>query len=819
MQHKNMKGNLIEKFAAYIVDHRKQLLVIFLVAAIVCAFTSTLTRTNDKLEEYLDEDTDTRQGLTVMDNEFTTYGTAEIMVTNMTFAQAEEIAEKIEAIEGVKEVVFDDSADHSWNSYSLMNVTFSGDKDSKVSRDALAEIKTLLKDYDSYLSTEVGNPLKTIISREMLVVDLIAFCIIVIVLLLTSSTYAEILVFLITFGAAAIYNMGTNFLMGEISYVTDSIAVVLQLALAMDYAIILCHRYLEEHDGNGLAPREAIIAALSKAIPEIAGSSLTTVSGLLALTFMKYNLGADMGFVLIKAILISLLCVFTVMPVMLILFSGLIDRTHHRSYMPKIPFLSRFVYRTRKIVPPLFLVVFVLATVFVGKVHYVYDQNSVNSIRHNEIQKAEQKIESVFGSTTQFAIIVPTGNGDGERAIVQEVKALDKTKSVTGLSDIEATDEYNLLDELNPRQFSELAGIDYEVAALLYRSYALENEEFGLALTSIDNYRIPLLDIFNYLLENRDKVYIELDDDDEKKLDDLQEELDEGQKQLRSQDWSRIVVEADIPSEGDESYAYLDSLKAIAAKSYSTYHVVGTTTSCSDLKASFADDNRLISILSVAFVAVILLLTYKSAGLPILLLLIIQGSINLNFASSVLTHSNVFFVTYLIITSIQMGANIDYAIVISGRYLEYRKRMDIREAMSAALETAFPTVFSSGTMLTSAGFVIMLMTSNETISAVGLYLGKGTLISMLLVLGVLPQIIMLGDALIHKTTFTLESDVPVVEHSGRLQLDGHVKGYISGYIDGEIHASFKGDIKATVEMDTPNLSEEKELTYEVETDL
>ena len=116
MQHKNMKGNLIEKFAAYIVDHRKQLLVIFLVAAIVCAFTSTLTRTNDKLEEYLDEDTDTRQGLTVMDNEFTTYGTAEIMVNNMTFAQAEEIAEKIEAIEGVKEVVFDDSADLSWNS-------------------------------------------------------------------------------------------------------------------------------------------------------------------------------------------------------------------------------------------------------------------------------------------------------------------------------------------------------------------------------------------------------------------------------------------------------------------------------------------------------------------------------------------------------------------------------------------------------------------------------------------------------------------------------------------------------------------------------
>ncbi len=798
MKRKN-KGAAVERFAAFIADNRRMLLIVFILLALMSAFTARLAKTNDSLEDYLDEKTETRQGLDIMEKEFVTYGTARVMVNNLSFEQADQLKKLILDISGVNEVEFDDSEQHYWNSYSLFEIKFNGTKDSNVSIKALEKTEALLEPYDSYISTDVGNPLKKIIDREMLVVDVIAFGIILIVLLLTSNTFAEIPVLLITFGAAAIFNMGTNFIFGEISFVTNSIAVVLQLALAMDYAIILMHRYLEEHDGNGLSPRDSVIVALSKAIPEIAGSSLTTVSGLLALTFMKYKLGADMGFVLIKAILISLVCVFTLMPILIMMFSGLIDKTHHRNYMPEIPFISKFVNKTKYVVPPIFLIVFICAAFFSTQTNYVFNQDSVDSLRHNEIQLAEKKIEEVFGKTTTFAIIVPSGNGDGEKTIVREVKALEKTVSVTGLSDIKAKDDHNLLDELSPREFSELAGIDYEMAVLLYRSYALENKEFGLALTGTDNYKIPLLDIFEYLIDNKEKVYLDIDEETEKKLDDLEKDLDEGRKQLQSDNWSRIVVEADISPEGEESYEYLAELKSLTAKTYSKYHIVGDTTSCRDLKVSFDDDNKLISLLSVTFVAAVLLLTFKSAGLPILLLLIIQGSIFINFSSPYFTGNSVFFVTYLIITSIQMGANIDYAIVISGRYLDFRNKYDAKSAMKYALEAAFPTIFSSGSMLTSAGVVIALVTSNETISAVGVYLGKGTFVSMILVLCVLPQIIILGDKLIHKTKFTLQSEAPAVDIAGKVVLNGKVSGYVNGYVNGEIYGSFDGEIKASVE--------------------
>ena len=324
---KKRQMSLMEKIASVIVDKRNILFLAFLAAAIFCAFSRNWVQVNDSLTDYLPENTETRQGLELMEREFVTFGTAEIMVQNITYEQAQALCEKIEQTQGVKSVEFDDSRDHYAAASALFSVTFDGEENDQVSIDALAEVREKLADYDLYVSSTVGNPLKAVINSEMLVVDIIAVVIIILVLLLTSKTYAEIPVLLITFGAAAILNMGTNYLMGEISFVTNSIAIVLQLALAIDYAIILCHRYMEEHENK--PAREAAIIALSKAIPEISASSLTTVSGLLALSFMQYKLGYDIGVVLITAILLSLCSVFLLMPGLLVTFSRLIDKTHH----------------------------------------------------------------------------------------------------------------------------------------------------------------------------------------------------------------------------------------------------------------------------------------------------------------------------------------------------------------------------------------------------------------------------------------------------------------------------------------------------------
>ena len=463
--------SFMERVATVIVDKRNVFFLIFVAAAIFCAFSRNWVRICDDITAYLPDNTETRQGLDLMEREFTTFGTAKVMVANITYEKALELQHSLGQLEGVKSVEFDDSAKHYASASALFDVTFVGENNDPESEAGLERVKDYLSGYDLYLSSEVGNPLEAIIDQEMLVVDIIAVIIIVLVLLLTSRTYAEIPVLLITFGAAALLNMGTNYLMGEVSFVTNSIAIVMQLALAIDYAIILCHRYTEEREQ--LEPREAAIAALSHAIPEIFASSLTTMSGLLALCLMEFRLGYDMGSVLIKAILLSMLSVFLLMPGLLVLFSGWIDKTHHRNFVPKINFLGKAVYATRFVMPVLFVALIVCACIFSHKANYVYSSNSVTALRQNETQLARKQIEDTFQKSNTLAVIVPAGDYEKEAKLIAELKELPRVESVTGLADIEALDGYKLTSALTPREFSEVAGLDIEVAKLLYTGYAM----------------------------------------------------------------------------------------------------------------------------------------------------------------------------------------------------------------------------------------------------------------------------------------------------------------------------------------------------------
>ena len=796
------KGNtgFMEKLATFIVDRRNVLIALFLAAAVFRAISRNWVRVNDSITDYLAEDTETRQGLDLMEREFTTYSTASVMVQNISYEQALRLSEQLAEVDGVREVAFDETPSHYASASALFSLTFDGTDDDDVSIEALQEVKDLLAPYDLHVVSNVGNPLKEIIDREMLIVDIIAVVIIITVLLITSNTYAEIPVLLLTFGSAALLNMGTNFLMGEISFVTDSIAIVLQLALAIDYAIILCHRFTDEHEDK--PAREAAIAALSKAIPEISASSLTTISGLLALTFMQFKLGGDIGSVLIKAIFLSLVSVFLLMPGLLVIFAPWIDKTHHRNFVPKISFLGRFAYSTRFVMPILFVVVFIGAAVLSNRVNYVYSQDSVSSIRKNESQISKELIDATFGDTNQMAVVVPAGYYDREAELIQEIRELPATISVTGLSGIEVKDGITVTGTLTPREFSEMAGLDYDVVRVLYSGYAMTQDDYGQIATNLDNYGVPLLDLMDYLFGERKEVSLNLPKETEEQLDDLEETLEDAKRQLMSDDWTRIVLEMDLPVEGEESYSYLNILHGLIARYYDRGFLVGDTTSCFDLRTSFEHDNLLISILTVAFVILVLLFTFKSGGLPVLLILIIQGSIWVNFSIPTLSHTSVFFLTYLIISSIQMGANIDYAIVISSHYMELREKLPLKEAMIESLNHAFPTIITSGLMLSSAGFVIAFLTSNETISSIGLYLGMGTLISIFLVMCVLPQILLFGDTIIRKTSFTIEPNIRSLSRAGTMRIDGRVRGNLNGFIDAEVHGLFSGNLSALVEFNS-----------------
>ena len=801
MEEQKPKGSGMEKIATFIVDKRNLFFLLYAFALIFSIVATGWVKVENDITTYLPEDTETRQGLTVMNDNFVTYGTARVMVSNVTYETAENICSDLESIDGVTSVDFDDTTDHYKSASALFSVTFDGTTTDDISIHALHTIRDMLAGYDTYIDTEVGVDTSADLQSEMSVILVLAAIVIVLVLTLTSRSYAEVPVLIMTFGAAALLNMGTNFLCGTISFISNSVTVILQLALAIDYAIILCHRFSDEHETKDT--REACIAALSKAIPEISSSSLTTISGLGALAFMHFGIGRDMATVLIKAIMFSLLSVFTLMPGLLMVFSKKIDATRHKNLIPKITFLGKFDVATRFIVPPIFAVVVVVTAVLANKCPYCYSYTDLVTAKQSESQIAHQKIKNTFGVNNMVAVIVPTGDYDSERQLLKDLDSCAEVKSTQGLANIDAMDGYKLADALTPRQMSELAGLDYEVAEALYAAYAVDQNEYGKLISGLGDYKVPLFDMFMFLQREMKDGNITLDGDIQETLDDLFEQLNKAQLQLQSDKYSRLVVYLNLPEESDETMDFLDTMHALIAKYYSSdTYIVGNSTNVKDLSSSFGEDNMLISVLSALFVVIILLFTFKSAGLPVLLIVVIQGSIWINFSVPTIQHESLYFLGYLIVNSIQMGANIDYAIVISSHYTDLKKEMRPKEAIIAALNEAFPTIFTSGTILAVAGALIGVMTTNPVIAAIGTCLGRGTVISIVLVMAVLPQILLIGDTIVERTSFDVKVPVDLSRvnrtASGNMRVSGRVRGYVNGVIDAEIKGTLNGTLNASV---------------------
>ncbi len=809
--------SFFEKLATFIVDKRNLIFFLYACALIFCLFSRSWVRVCNDITEYLPDTTETRQGLTLMEEEFTTFATARVMVSHVTYEMAEDLAEQMEQIEGVSSAVFgssdvgadteedsepetpEDIAEYFKGADALISVTFEGEEEDEVSLAALSAIRELLEPYDYYIDSAVGNSQAASLANEMGIILAVAAVIIVLVLLLTSRSYAEIPVLLLTFVAAAVLNLGTNFIFGEISFVSNSVTVVLQLALAIDYAIIMLHRFLEEREYAG--DREACIAAVSASIPSISASSLTTISGLAAMMFMQFQIGFDMGIVLIKAILFSMLSVFTLMPGLLMLFSKAMEKTRHRSFIPKIDRWGKLTLKLRYVGAPLFVVAVVAGFLLSNQCPYVYGYSQIETARQNETQIAERRVNETFGTQNIMALLVPKGDYASEKALLDRLESYDQVDYAMGLSNVEVTDGYTLTDSLTPRQFSEMTDLDYDLVCLLYTAYAAEGEEYGRIVGGLNDYAVPLMDMFFFAYDKAEEGYVNLDEEQQADLDDLYQQLSDARKQLLGDTYTRMLISLDLPEEGEETFAFLQTIHREAERYYGADHVylVGDSTSDYDLSVSFARDNVMISVLSVVFVIIVLLFTFQSVGLPLLLILVIQGSIWINFSFPGITRQPIFFMSYLVVTSIQMGANIDYAIVISSWYNELKGNMSRREAIIQALDLSFPTVLTSGSILSAAGFLIGRITTEPAIVGIGVCLCRGTLISMFLVMFILPQILFLGDQVVERTRFNLK--VPEVSRTvhGTVYVNGRVRGRISGVVDAHIQGVIYGDVSGMLE--------------------
>lgn len=795
----NQGENIMMKAAEFIVDKRNLIVLIYVILIIFSAFSRSWVKVENDLTYYLPADAETKTGLEIMDDEFVTFGSARLMVANITYDDAKALADMISERPDVQSLSFDDSTEHYNDASALFDITFNYPEEDEKAKKALDSLVAELSDYDVFVSSTLDEDLTETIAKEMQVIIVIVAFVVVTVLILTSQTYAEVPVMIITFLSAAILNMGTNYMLGKISFISNSVTIVLQLALSVDYAIIFCNRFKEEHETMPI--RESVIAALSKSIVEILASSMTTVGGLVAMMFMQFKLGSDLGICLIKSILCSLLSVFLLMPALLMMFGNAMDKTRHKNFIPEIPFVGKYAYATRFIMPPIFVLVIVGALYFSGQCPYAYGDSSIKTPKLNDNQIARQMIDDTFDRVNMVALIVPGGDTDAEGKLLAELEEFDEVDHTLGLANVEAMDGYVLTDRLTPRQFSELVDLDYEVAELLYAAYAVNDESYGRIVGGLSSYSVPLMDMFMFLYDEVQDGYVNLDDDLMEMLNSAYIQMDAAKKQLKGENYDRMLVYLTLPTSSDETYSFLDTIRDTAKKYYpadSTVLVVGNSTNEYDFKKSFEVDNVVVTILSILIVLVVLLGTFKSVGMPLLLILVIQGSIWINFSVPAFTDKPLFFLSQLIVSSIQMGANIDYAIVISSRFMDLKNTMPKKQAIIETMNFSFPTIITSGSMMAMAGILIGQMTSNAAIVGIGQSLGRGTIISIFLVMFMLPQILLLGEKVIDKTSFSVPEKVKRRNHHGRVRVDGLVRGEINGEISGIVHAFVDGEVNLTV---------------------
>lgn len=782
MTHSNKK--FLIKISTFIVKFRYVIFGLFLACTILSVFGIGLSKVNNSMASYLPPESETRQALDIMSKEFETNDSTEIMIKDVTIEETQKIVQDIIAIDNVASVSFDATTNYIDNK-ALITVSLV-QTDDKGSQETINVIRDYLDDYQIALRGSSAKSLlfSEMMKSEMLKILLIAVAVIIFVLLLTSKSFFEIPIFIITFVVAAILNMGTNFMLGSISFITNSIAIILQLALAIDYAIVFSHRYAEEaekHDNT----QEAIIAALASSIHSILASSLTTISGLIAIMFMQFRIGFDIGIVLTKGIFFSFITVFLLMPGLLYISSKLIKKTRHKSYIPSVEKPLRLVQKGKKIIPIAGLLLILAGCVGQFFTTYTYDNSLYPIVRETTYTKGIKEIEETFGESTQvMGIIVDAGNYEAEYTVSKHIeenyiKAEDaiienviSIGGITGGLDPFAELTYAEANDLilNIASYAHNSGlIDVDISEMDFEStlrqvYIIYNLEINGSLIS-SNLKLPLFNtetksgVLPYVLNTVNPLITNnLDAQTKKLIGTLNTAIPTIKDMLQGSEHSRIIltIKSGINSENKQLHSFIEDIRASVKKLslYENCFVFGDAVSFYDIEQSFTTDRTLVSILTIVFILIILFISFRSISLPVILVLVIQGAIWINFSFYVILNIPMLFMSYLIVSAINMGATIDYAIVVTNRYRELRDQgVDKVNAGCKAVSNSFNAIMTSSSIMIIAGFIIGAISTEPYIFTIGFVLGSGTIISLLLVIFLLPSLLLIADSLIQRTTF------------------------------------------------------------------
>lgn len=676
---------MLKKVAHFIVQRGRIIEKFFIAMTILCAVCYPFVGVNYDLSKYLPDFAPTKQALDVMEQEFGYPGMARIMVKDVTLPEARTIRQRISRVDGVDLVVGPDLAANVYSTdafiknsltdrfYKDGNAVYQiifedGDSDASTHK-AINEIYGIVgKDRGCFAGSAVSSKERQeSITREIAMAIGMAVVIIWLILTLTTTSWFEPFLFILVMAVAIVLNMGSNIMFGRISFFTFSTAAILQLAVSMDYSIFLLHTYTAIKQ-SGVDSRPAMEAAIEKSCSSILASGATTIVGFLVIALMKFTIGRDVGFVLTKGIICSLVTVLFLMPTLILRFDKKIEKTAHRSFLPSLDGLGKLMYRIR--IPVLAAAALCAVPCYFGQSmnYFYYGDDALGSGPGTRVYEDSRAIEDVFGKSNVIIAMVPNGNVIKER---------------------------RLTDELEDQEF-----IDYALSMA------------GTLPQGIPESFLP----------------------------------ESVTKQLRTGSYARILISMETREESSYSFQCSEKLTEIVKKYYpEDSYVIGMTPTTMDIRDILTDDYNRVSIISLAGVALVVMLTFHSVMVPILVIIPIEVAIYLNMTIPYIIGDSMVYIGYIIVSCLQLGATIDYSILMTNNYMEFRETMGSREAAVTAIAKSAISILTSGGILTVVGYLLYFTSSIQAISQVGRLVGRGALLSMLLVLSLLPALLAAFD--------------------------------------------------------------------------
>ncbi len=686
----------MQKFGRGVVKLRVPILIVSVLLLIPSIFGFLSTRINYDILSYLPSDIETMKGQDIMLDEFGKGGFSLVMLDGMDDKDVEKVKEKIEKVDHVcdvlwydtladvslpKEVLPDDIYDFfNTDNSTMMAVFFDEATSADGSLEAVKEIRSIAGEqcFVSGMSSVVED-IKDLTMQEAPMYVVIAVILTSIILALTMDSFLIPLFFMLSVGMAIIYNMGTNFIQGEISFITEALAAVLQLAVTIDYSIFLWHSYKEEKEKHPGDNKEAMAVAIGKTITSVVSSSITTVAGFLALCFMSYELGMDMGIVMAKGVVIGVICCITVLPSMILVFDKALEKTMHKDLVPSLEKPSKFIIKHHAAFIVLFIVVLIPA---------VYGQINTN-VYYNLTDTLPKDLNSVIANTK-----------------------LDEEYNM-------ATTHMLLVDaDMKPK----------EVNSMLDEMGKVDGVSFSMSLDTLIGPSIP-----------REIV------------------PDSVTKILKSDKWQLMLVGSEYKGASDEENAQIDELSKILKSYDKDGMLIGEAAATKDLIDITDHDFKVVNIVSIAAIFIIILIALRSVSLPIILVAVIEFAITVNMGVPCFTNTTIPFIASVVIGTIQLGATVDYAILMTTRYKTERNAgKDKHEAVTIALTTSMKSIMVSALGFFASTFGVGVYSSVDMISQLCTLMSRGAIISMITVICILPSMLMLFDKVIINTTMGMK---------------------------------------------------------------